>query len=77
MTSFTAASLMAFVPNIVNKNLHSTVNIILILLSGFYIFNNKVELSKVAGPAILKKGKGDLEKIIFVLKGSEPLLLLV
>jgi hypothetical protein len=46
-------------------------------LSGFYIFDDKGELSKIAGPSILKKGKGDLEKIVFVLKGSEPLSLLV
>lgn len=46
-------------------------------LSGFYMFNDKGELSKISGPAILKKGKGDLEKIVFVLKGSEPLSLLV
>jgi len=46
-------------------------------LSGFYIFNEKGELIKIAGPAILKKGKGDLEKIVFVLKGSHPLSLLV
>ena len=46
-------------------------------LSGFYIFNDKGELSKISGPAILKKGKGDLEKIVFVLKGSQPLSLLV
>ncbi len=46
-------------------------------LSGFYMFNEKGELAKIAGPAILKKGKGDLERIIFVLKGSHPLSLLV
>ncbi|MCW4003343.1 MAG: hypothetical protein NWE95_05455 [Candidatus Bathyarchaeota archaeon] len=46
-------------------------------LSGFYMFNEKGELAKIAGPAMLKKGKGDLEKIVFVLKGSEPLSLLV
>ena len=46
-------------------------------LSGFYMFNEKGELTKISGPAILKKGKGDLEKIVFVLKGSEPLSLLV
>jgi hypothetical protein len=46
-------------------------------LSGFYMFNEKGELSKIAGPAILKKGKGDLEKIVFVLKGSYPLSILV
>ena len=46
-------------------------------LSGFYMFNEKGELSKISGPAILKKGKGDLEKIVFVLKGSQPLSLLV
>lgn len=46
-------------------------------LSGFYIFNEKGDLTKIAGPAILKKGKGDLEKIVFVLKGSHPLSLLV
>lgn len=46
-------------------------------LSGFYMFNEKGELTKIAGPAILKKGKGDLEKIVFVLKGSNPLSLLV
>jgi hypothetical protein len=46
-------------------------------LSGFYMFNGKGELGKIAGPAILKKGKGDLEKIVFVLKGSQPLSLLV
>jgi hypothetical protein len=46
-------------------------------LSGFYIFNEKGELAKISGPAILKKGKGDLEKIVFVLKGSQPLSLLV
>ena len=46
-------------------------------LSGFYMFNEKGELAKISGPAILKKGKGDLEKIVFVLKGSEPLSLLV
>jgi hypothetical protein len=46
-------------------------------LSGFYIFNEKGELTKIAGPAILKKGQGDLEKIVFVLKGSQPLSLLV
>ena len=46
-------------------------------LSGFYIFNEKGELTKISGPAILKKGKGDLEKIVFVLKGSQPLSLLV
>ena len=42
-------------------------------LSGFYIFNEKGELTKISGPAILKKGQGDLEKIVFVLKGSQPL----
>jgi len=46
-------------------------------LSGFYIFNEKAELTKISGPAILKKGKGDLEKIVFVLKGSQPPSLLV
>jgi hypothetical protein len=46
-------------------------------LSGFYIFNEKGELTKISGPAILKKGQGDLEKIVFVLKGSQPLSLLV
>jgi hypothetical protein len=46
-------------------------------LSGFYMFDDKGELAKIAGPSILKKGKGDLEKIVFVLKGSEPLSLLV
>jgi hypothetical protein len=46
-------------------------------LSGFYMFNEKGELTKISGPAILKKGKGDLEKIVFVLKGSQPLSLLV
>jgi hypothetical protein len=46
-------------------------------LSGFYMSNEKGELAKIAGPAILKKGKGDLEKIVFVLKGSKPLSLLV
>jgi hypothetical protein len=46
-------------------------------LSGFYSFNEKGKLTKIAGPAILKKGKGDLEKIVFVLKGSHPLSLLV
>lgn len=46
-------------------------------LSGFYMFNEKGELAKISGPAILKKGKGDLEKIVFVLKGSQPLSLLV
>jgi hypothetical protein len=46
-------------------------------LSGFYMFNEKGELAKIAGPAMLKKGKGDLEKIVFVLKGSEPLSILV
>jgi len=46
-------------------------------LSGFYIFNEKGELTKISGPAILKKGKGDLEKIVFVLKGSQMLSLLV
>ncbi len=46
-------------------------------LSGFYMFNGKGELAKISGPAILKKGKGDLEKIVFVLKGSQPLSLLV
>ncbi len=46
-------------------------------LSGFYMFNEKGELTKISGPAILKKGQGDLEKIIFVLKGSQPLSLLV
>ncbi len=46
-------------------------------LSGFYMFNEKGELAKISGPAILKKGKGDLEKIVFVLKGSKPLSLLV
>ena len=46
-------------------------------LSGFYMFNEKGELAKISGPAILKKGQGDLEKIVFVLKGSEPLSLLV
>ena len=46
-------------------------------LSGFYISDEKGELSKIAGPSILKKGKGNLEKIVFVLKGSEPLSLLV
>ena len=46
-------------------------------LSGFYIFNEKGELAKISGPAILKKGKGDLEKIVFILKGSQPLSLLV
>ena len=46
-------------------------------LSGFYMFDDSGELSKIAGPSILKKGKGDLEKIVFVLKGSEPLSLLV
>lgn len=46
-------------------------------LSGFYMFNEKGELTKISGPAILKKGKGDLEKIVFVLKGSHPLSLLV
>jgi hypothetical protein len=45
--------------------------------SGFYMFNEKGELTKIAGPSILKKGKGDLEKIVFVLKGSQPLSLLV
>lgn len=45
--------------------------------SGFYMFNEKGELEKIAGPAILKKGKGDLEKIVFVLKGPHPLSLLV
>jgi hypothetical protein len=46
-------------------------------LSGFYMFNEKGELAKIAGPAILKKGKGNLERIVFVLKGSHPLSLLV
>ena len=46
-------------------------------LSGFYSFNEKGELMKIAGPAILKKGQGDLEKIVFILKGSQPLSLLV
>jgi hypothetical protein len=46
-------------------------------LSGFYMFNEKGELSKISGPAILKKGQGDLEKFVFVLKGSQPLSLLV
>ncbi|MCW4002726.1 MAG: hypothetical protein NWE95_02300, partial [Candidatus Bathyarchaeota archaeon] len=46
-------------------------------LSGFFMFNEKGKLEKIAGPAILKKGKGDLEKIVFVLKGSYPLSLLV
>lgn len=46
-------------------------------LSGFYVFNEKGEFTKIAGPAILKKGLGDLEKIVFVLKGSQPLSLLV
>jgi hypothetical protein len=46
-------------------------------LSGFYIFNEKGGLEKIAGSAILKRGKGDLEKIVFVLKGSQPLSLLV
>jgi hypothetical protein len=46
-------------------------------LSGFYMFNEKGVLAKIAGPAILKKGKGDLERIVFVLKGSSPLSLLV
>ena len=46
-------------------------------LSGFYMFNDLGELAKIAGPAILKKGQGDLEKIVFVLKGSQPLSLLV
>jgi hypothetical protein len=46
-------------------------------LSGFYVFNEKGELAKISGPAILKKGKGDLEKIVFVLRGSQPLSLLV
>jgi hypothetical protein len=46
-------------------------------LSGFYLFNETGELTKIAGPAILKKGKGDLEKMVFVLKGSQPLSLLV
>ena len=45
--------------------------------SGFHIFNEKGELVKISGPAVLKKGKGDLEKIVFVLKGSQPLSLLV
>jgi hypothetical protein len=46
--------------------------------SGFYIFNEKRELVvKISGPAVLKKGKGDLEKIVFVLKGSQPLSLLL
>jgi hypothetical protein len=46
-------------------------------LSGFYMFNEKGELAKISGPAILKRGQGDLEKIVFVLKGSQPLSLLV
>jgi hypothetical protein len=46
-------------------------------LSGFYMFDEKGELTKISGPAILKKGKGDLEKIVFILKGSHPLSLLV
>jgi hypothetical protein len=46
-------------------------------LSGFYLFTEEGELSKIAGPSILKKGKGDLERIVFVLKGSRPLSLLV
>ena len=46
-------------------------------LSGFYIFNEMGELTKISGPSILKKGKGDLETIVFVLKGSQPLSLLV
>ena len=46
-------------------------------LSGFYIFNEKGELTKISGPAILKKGKDDLEKIVFVLKGSQMFSLLV
>jgi hypothetical protein len=46
-------------------------------LSGFYMFDEKGELTKIAGPAILKKGKGDLEKIVFVLKGAHPLSMLV
>jgi hypothetical protein len=46
-------------------------------LSGFYSFNEKGILTKISGPAILKKGKGDIEKIVFVLKGSHPLSLLV
>ena len=46
-------------------------------LSGFYMFNERGELTKISGPAILKKGQGDLEKIVFVLKGSQPLSLLV
>ena len=41
------------------------------------MFDDSGELSKIAGPSILKKGKGDLEKNVFVLKGSEPLSLLV
>jgi hypothetical protein len=45
--------------------------------SGFYMFNEKGELTKIAGTSILKKGKGDLKKIVFVLKGSQPLSLLV
>jgi hypothetical protein len=46
-------------------------------LSGFYIFNENGEFTKIAGPAILKKGKGNLERIVFVLKGSHRLSLLV
>jgi hypothetical protein len=46
-------------------------------LSGFHMFNEKGELAKISGPAILKKRKGDLERIVFVLRGSEPLSLLV
>jgi hypothetical protein len=34
------------------------------------MFDEKGELTKIAGPAILKKGKGALETIVFVLKGS-------
>ena len=45
--------------------------------SGFFSFDDAGELTKIAGPAILKKGKGDLERFIFFLKGSEPISLLV